>query len=523
MKTGIPFRKPFSTANVGQRFTLMLGFTQTTNILMDDKNPNQGKFKKLMDSAYGAFYGGIFDTASIGYHRNVRVFDINSSYWSSMIWLPEIITAWMQKITYKDKLGKTKTKWERKEKINGQIVNTANEKAWLAWIDQREIMDIGFVKCRFKFADGLKWNPCNMRIKGVLSSPQHFEGWITAPEWIEAVQYPHTEYEFLEASFHIPDTKKTRHYPYEEVMRIVYDIKESAPKDSPERQVAKECGSGQFGKTSQEINEIGKMWNKCYASMITGMGRARMLQFNRLCNFNAILMATDGMIVYADDVPATLPEWGYNEGWGTLGEWEEDSKYYAEGYEYECVILGSGVYSWRTVETIPKQQIHNAYFPDLWETERHGKTTTRGSSSLFLRQSKHDNWFDFLAEHSSKDQLHTTSNKPASIKMTGIRNKTEAIAYNGETEWFNILDLEWDETSVKNLPDYEKALVFNDEPYSLTTYMDSYKRQMPVVPETFGALLTESFPCNPYTSARDILLERYKDEYALMLFNEGLF
>ena len=522
MKTGIPFRKPFSSANVGQRFTLMLGFTQTTNILMDENNPNQGKFKKIMDSAYNAFYGGIFDCASIGYHRNVRVFDIVSSYPSNMIWLPEIITAWMEKITYKDKYGKMKTKWERKEKINGVIVNTANEKSWLSWIDQREIMDIGFVKCRFKFKDELKWNPCNMRIKGVLSSPQNFEGWITAPEWIEAIQYPHTEYEFLEASFHIPNNKKKRVYPYQEVLKVLYDIKENAPKDSPERRVAKEGINGQFGKTSQEINEIGKMWNKCYASMITGMGRARMLEFNRLCNFNAILMATDGMIVYADDVPETLPKWGHNEGWGTLGEWEEDSKYYADGYEYECVILGSGVYSWRTVEKVDLGTVE-VFTYTMQETLSHGKTTTRGSSSLFLRQSKHDNWFDFLKEHSDKSELHTTTNKPASIKMTGIRNKTEAIAYNGETEWFNIMDLEWDETTVKCLPDYEKALVFNEEPYSLTTYMDSYKRQMPDVPETFGELLTESFPCNPYGSARDILMERYKDEYALKLFNEGLF
>jgi hypothetical protein len=517
--TGIPFSKPFSPANLTQKYIIGLGFDQTTNILMDDKHNDHKRFVGIMDAAYESFFGGIFDTASIGYHGDVRAFDIKSSYPSSMIYLPSMTEVYFDKVEVKDKkTGKMKEVMVKKERINGSINNSNKEAVWLEWVAKRKIMDIGFVKCSFTFKEGMKWYPLQMRVKGVLSSPQQFEGWITVPEWIEAMKYPHTDYQFHECWFHKP---KTYTYPYRDAIKTLYDIKESAPKNTPRYNVSKASANSAFGKTSQEIEEWGSLWNKCYASMITGMGRARLIEFNAACDYEAILMATDGIIVPSKNVPLTLPEWDWSitpegDDFGILGQWEEDTK--SDKSTYDAIILGSGVYSLRSNDPIYTEDIPNVYYPDLQFKKYDYKTAVRGSAAMFLRNSEANNWFEYAELMRSKTEVNMVVPKPTSIKMAGMRNKQ---SHYGEDEWWVMLDVDYEDFTAKK-PRYDKTNIFNDEPYTLTPFMTSFKRKLPDAPETFGDLLTETFPCVAYTGKREILMERYKTEYALSLLEGGL-
>ena len=179
-----------------------------------------------------------------------------------------------------------------------------------------------------------------------------------------------------------------------------------------------------------------------YGSNICGGTRARLAELIRLNDFNAISVATDGVIFPSESfhtVPNRPLPAPYN-----LGQWEDDG-------EGEYIAIMSGVYSVRK------------------HGEDYTKTTFRGSASYFLNAYAQGGIFRFCEEH--QDLSHETKmvNKPYSAKEALIRNDPNLIN------------------------------VFEERQFTLKALGDSTKRLWGrIVPRTFGDLLTRWYDSHPH-------------------------
>ena len=115
-----------------------------------------------------------------------------------------------------------------------------------------------------------------------------------------------------------------------------------------------------YGLCLCTINDDGveatvSMWNPIYASLITAGCRMRIAEIMRLNNHSVISVATDGVVLPANQVLDIPPNPLPIEGW-TLVDWEIE----AQG---DFFAIGSGVYS---------------------IISEKGKTTVRGHASRFI-------------------------------------------------------------------------------------------------------------------------------------------
>jgi hypothetical protein len=162
--------------------------------------------------------------------------------------------------------------------------------------------------------------------------------------------------------------------------------------------------------------------------------------------------------------------------------------------------LGSGVYSF----------INEKYDEDVgeirdWLTlDTHFKTTVRGSAKLFMRKHGFKEWRSFCQHFRKEEVLTLTKASPLSLKQSRMKGEREYI-------------LDDDGNRVKDTKgrpifrmkgDYSHVNIFVDQSYSLKPFGDSTKRKCPVRPETFGDLLTQTFPLVPYESRVEALTVR---------------
>jgi hypothetical protein len=219
-------------------------------------------------------------------------------------------------------------------------------------------------------------------------------------------------------------------------------MKNSSEKGSVEYQVAKTCLNSLYGKTIQAVNnKAGKLWNPFYAATITGATRARLAELIRVNNFDALSVATDGVLFPSDKLvhipqrPLPAP---YN-----LGEWELEER-------GELAMLMSGVYSIKTLEFT--------------------KTVFRGSASLFLRDFREGGLFRFCEENENRSTKSATIRRPYSAGEARVRSDMSLM--NIFEEFSYTIRPAGDST--KRLWGRQKPQTFGD---LLHTWWDSYPHE----------------------------------------------
>jgi len=198
------------------------------------------------------------------------------------------------------------------------------------------------------------------------------------------------------------------------------------------------------------------MWNPILSSTTTGATRARLAELIRLNDYNALSVATDG-VIFPKDKLHTIPSRPL-EAPHNLGNWEHDG-------EGDLIVIMSGVYS--------------------METENYTKTTFRGSASYFLRGFDVGGIFRFCEENSERRSISTIIQKPYSAKEARIKN------------------------------DYSLINVFDDRKFSMSALGDSSKRIWGRdKAQSFGDLLTRWWPSQPHRQVEDILSTPSVDDMA---------
>ena len=408
VSSGVRFIQPYSLANVAQRACL-----DTCKIPTINSYTKSEKGLSIMKQALSAYQGGWFETIGSGYHPDVTGVDLASAYPYVMYHLPDI--------------DEDETAW-----IQGD-----DKEHFTEWLGVRKPYTIGFAECMFLFDSG-KWNPlAKMSSTGTIVTPRLVRGWFTADEIQEALKWPHSQFE-VGRWFYQLDTE-TR--PFRPFIEKFYEMKNNSEKGTVEYMVSKTCLNSLYGKTIQAVNnKAGKLWNPFYAATITGATRARLAELIRVNNFDALSVATDG-VLFPTDKLTTIPlrplPAPYN-----LGEWELEER-------GELVMLMSGVYSIKTSDFT--------------------KTTFRGSASLFMRNYNEGGLFTFCEENENDFTKSTTIRRPYSAGEARVRRNM----------------------SLMN--------VFEEFSYTIRPAGDSTKRLWGrQKPRTFGDLLTRWWPSFPH-------------------------
>jgi hypothetical protein len=468
VNAGVRFRQSYSPASLAQQHALDLGYDDDINLLgLPVINGVNKKYAMLQASGSVSFYGGIFDFKGIGTFLDIVDPDEVSCY-PAFIRLLKQLTHYV----YDEETERMV------QKVKGVIIkgDYKNVDTWNKWIENRDIMDYGFCSVKVEFKQGTWYGMQNRAKDGGLCTPRIADGWITAPEYAELLKWDGIKIEVMDWIYHYD---KDPVYPLQEVVDRFFRMKDNAPKGSSDRAVAKVGANSIFGKLAQESGgRMGKMWDKAKSSMITGMGRARMLELNRLNDFSAISMATDGIIFHKKDLKV-LPHWEHSpKEFPNLGQWELDHK---DGV-FDCIILGSGIYS------IVERVEHGV------KVDQKYKTVFRGSARLFI-QGQYKTWFEFCEAHKNDSIVSKTIQRPRSIKIARMRDK-EIV--NG--------------IKVTN---YDNTNVFMDETFDLRPYTTSWKRKMISTPKTFGDLLNNTYDAIPYETLEE--MEKAKRQAGLVV------
>ena len=362
VSSGVRFIQPYSLANVAQRACL-----DTCSIPVINNYMKNETSKKLLSQSLSAYQGGWFETTGSGYHPDVTGLDLASAYPYIMYHLPDI--------------DEEETAW-----IQGD-----DKEHFMEWMNIRKPYTIGFAECMFLFKAGNKWNPlAKMSSTGTIVTPRLIRGWFTADEIQEALQWPHTQFE-VGRWFYQLDTE-TR--PFRPFIDKFYEMKTDSEKGSVEYNISKTILNSLYGKTIQAVNnKAGMLWNPFYASTITGATRARLAELIRLNNFDALSVATDGVLFPTDKIvnvpkrPLSAPH--------NLGEWELEER-------GELAMLMSGVYSIKT--------------------EDFTKTTFRGSASIFMRDYREGGLFTFCEVNENDYTKSASIRRPYSAGEARVRS-----------------------------------------------------------------------------------------------------
>ena len=411
IENNIRFIRPYSLANVAQRNLLDTCTIPTIN------RYNSSEARTILTNASTSFSGGWFETTGSGYHPSISMVDLASAYPYILYHLPDC---------------------------------DENESAWFAgdggeefeeWLNYRKPYSLGFVEAYFLFTDDNKWNPLVTKSRtGTLVTPRMFRGWITADELIEARKWPYLDHFIGKWCYFDPETDSK---PFQPFIDRFYELKVNAGLngDKVAYGVSKTMINSIYGKTVQAIDgKAGKLWNPLYASTITGATRARLAELIRVNDYNALSVATDGVIFPSDKLhtipnrPLPAPH--------NLGQWELED-------EGELLSLMSGVYSIRNENSI--------------------KTTFRGSASYFLRNYRESGIFGFCKDNFQDYTKSASIRRPYSLREARIKG------------------------------DLSLTNVFSNHTYSLNALGVSTKRLWGgETPEKFGDLLNRWYMSTPH-------------------------
>jgi len=418
----IRFIQPYSLANVAQRELLSTCEIPTINDYIKDP-----RLTRVLQIAQSSYYGGWFETAGNGRFNNCMGVDLASAYPYVMYHLPNT--------------------------SNGNWLRSDSKESLLVWMEKRKPFEIGFCEIFIEFEEGLNWYPLVCKSKtGTLVTPRIVKGWYSADEISEALKWPHKK--FIVGEWYRFSEKDSQNRPFRPFIEKFYELKMSSESGSVPYNVAKVQLNSIYGKTVQCIdNKIGKMWSPIYGSTITGATRARLAELIRINDFEALSVATDGLI-FPKDKLHTIPDRPL-EAPHNLGNWEHDG-------EGDLIVIMSGVYS--------------------MAQENYTKTTFRGSASYFLRNFNVGGIFRFCEENKEKIAISTIVSKPYSAKEARIKN------------------------------DYSLINVFEDRKYSMSALGDSTKRKWVDKAQTFGDLLSKWWTSKPHRQVEDMLVGGQVDE-----------
>lgn len=412
----IRFIQPYSLANVAQRELLSTCEIPTINHYIDKTH-----LKRILQVARSSYFGGWFECSGNGRYNDCMGVDLASAYPYVMYHLPNT--------------------------DRGDWVHSDSKETLLAWLEKRKAFEIGFCEVYIEFPEGRTFYPLVQKSKtGTLVTPRIVKGWYSADEISEALKWNPKKFIVGEWYRFVEDDSNSR--PFKKFIDKFYELKMNSESGSVSYNVAKVQLNSIYGKTVQCIdNKIGKMWNPIYGSTITGATRARLAELIRLNDYNALSVATDG-VIFPKDKLHIIPERPL-EAPHNLGKWEHDG-------EGDLIVIMSGVYS--------------------METENYTKTTFRGSASYFLRGFDVGGIFRFCEENSESRSISTIVKKPYSAKEARIKN------------------------------DYSLINVFDDRKYSMSALGDSTKRLWGrEKAQTFGDLLTRWWPSQPHRQVEDML------------------
>ena len=433
IQSGIRFNQPYSEANVAQRALMDTPCCDDEICAGDCEHPiptineyiDNPKLHHLLAKALTSYAGGWFECSGNGYIADVSAVDLASAY------------AYAQ--------------WHLPNTAKGYWVQRAGTESFFDWLDERQPLELGFAEVQILFDEGLNWHPLIKKApSGTLVSPRLIKGWFTADELAEARQWPHSNFTVGEwICFRESDSTDR---PFQPFLDRFYQMKMNAGV----RREGCECGTCEpcvdyqnsktmicstYGKTIQAVDgKTGLLWNPFWAATICGFTRSRLAEINRLNDFKAVSLATDGIIFRTEDlhkIPARPLPACHN-----LGEWEPEGN-------GELLVVQSGVYSLRMTEKV--------------------KTVFRGSASYFLRPYRDEGLFGFVNDNESERMVRTIKSMPYSAKEARIRN------------------------------DYSLINRFRDRPFSMQPKGDSLKRLWGfTTSRTFGDLLTNWFKSRPH-------------------------
>ena len=361
VEAGVRFIQPYSLANVAQRALLDTCTIPTINGFKDSEYT-----MTMLRQAHTAYRGGWFETTGSGYHPDAQGVDLASAYPYVMRNLPDV------------------------DDREGAWFSGDGGDDFVEWLGYRDPHSIGFCEVMFLFEPGANWYPlAKMAPTGTIVTPRMVRGWFSADEVVEALQWPHSQFE-LGKWFYFDEAEKVR--PFAPFIDHFYEMKHRAGEEGKkvEYAVSKVCLNSIYGKTRQAVSDrAGQLWNPFYASTVTGATRARLAELLRVNDYSALSVATDG-VIFPTEKLRTIPRRPLPAP-RNLGEWELEER-------GELSLLMSGVYSMKGDDFV--------------------KTVYRGHASLFLGQK---DLFRFCRDNMDRETLTTTARRPYSAGEARVR------------------------------------------------------------------------------------------------------
>ena len=401
----VRFIKPYSVANLSQR-----------NMMDTCEIPTLNNFQKhhqgiqIIQRALTSYRGGFFSTAGSGRFNDVQGVDLVSAYPYIMYNLPDI----------------TKGTW-----IQGSC-----SESWWNWIEKRKPHSMGYAEVYAVFERDLPFYPLITKSKkNTMVGARIVRGWFTADEIAEAKKWPHIKLKIGEWVKFVNDEV----YPFRPFIDRLYAMKMNAPDGSVERSVAKLILNSAYGKTIQNVEgNIGTLYNPMAAAVCTGATRARLAEIIRLNDYQALSIATDGIIFPRKKLKVIPPrpiEAPFN-----LGDWEVE-------VQGDLLVQKSGVYS----------VINDDYC----------KTVFRGNASYFLREYADGGLFRFCDEHADEMFVTKEVTRPISAKQARMKSDLDLIN------------------------------IFTPQNETMSAFVNSDKRRWLDRPHTFGELKSKWWPSLP--------------------------
>ena len=366
VSSGVRFIQPYSLANVAQRALLDTCAIPTINAFKESQSGIE-----LLAQAHTAYRGGWFETTGSGYHEDAQGVDLASAYPYILYHLPDV-----------------------DDREGAWFSGDGDE--FLEWLKYRKPYSVGFCEVMFLFEPGMNWYPlAKMAPTGTIVTPRMVRGWFSADEVVEALKWPHRQFEVGRWCY-FQEEEEIR--PFAPFIEHFYEMKHRAGIEGKkiEYAVSKVCLNSSYGKTRQAVGgKAGQLWNPFYASTVTGATRARLAELLRVNDYKALSVATDGVIFPTEDLrtipnrPLPAPR--------NLGQWELEER-------GELALLMSGVYSMKG--------------------EDFTKTVYRGSASLFLNDK---DLFRFCNENQSSTEISTTTRRPYSAGEARVRGDMELM------------------------------------------------------------------------------------------------
>lgn len=422
---GVSFRDPYSNASIARRDLLNKGYREVVPTVNET----------ALRIAHTQFKGGWFEAAEVGLIEDVMCFDLKSAYPANQMFLRSM-TKWVN-ATYTTKGGKVKNKMKYGKpvmipKLRGSFKFGNEMDEFISLCTPRVDLSPAYCHVYMEFPDA-KWNPLcyvsqveTMTVneegekegtgifnpKPPLTSPSVFQGWITYDEFDEAMKWNPTSVVMDSYCVWTDEEDAEPDFPFRPFMKHWFDIKESKDNNDPAYLISKVILNSVYGGTAMVVEgKTGSIWQPFYSSMTTAYTRVELARFNRYNGGNAVMFATDGIIIRKKDF-VKVPERKF-DNIKNLGSWELEKE------DVDVLIMMSGVYATR--ERTPTGSRSNFAMIDGKmgiETESYKKEGNkyRGTASYFLTQ---DNsllgWFDFCRRYSDDTIVHSKIVRPYSM------------------------------------------------------------------------------------------------------------